>query len=248
MNEVEAFIRQTAQRLGVDPEIAVRVAMAEGGVRNPVRQSDVINKAGLREPSYGPFQLLIGGGSSGFPEGLGNRALVAGIDPRDPNQWKQGVQFALQEAKQKGWGQWYGAAKAGVGRRDGLGDPASNQYALMSDGPKGQEVWPTPAPQLPPPYDVADRPVAEAQEQMPQPPKAKGDKEKKPTIAEALGEGISAMGDSFKPQPFQRSAQPAAARMDAEAPMAPFDNQQAEQQRQMLALAMQRLNSGRLFT
>jgi hypothetical protein len=44
-----------------------------------------------------------------------------------------------------------------------------------------------------------------------------------------------------------RSVAPQAARLDAAAPVAPFDTQQADQQRQMLALAIQRLNSGRLF-
>lgn len=110
--EVADYIRQSASARGIDPDIALRVAMSEGGVKDPIRQSGIV-KNGVREPSYGPFQLYMGGG-------LGNKALEAGIDPRDPNQWRQGVDFALDQAAKGGWSPWYGAAKAGVGNRAGL--------------------------------------------------------------------------------------------------------------------------------
>ena len=71
---IEAYIRQAAIARGIDPDIAVRVARSEGGLSDPVRQSDVV-KGGVREQSYGPFQLYMAGG-------LGSRALAAGIDPR----------------------------------------------------------------------------------------------------------------------------------------------------------------------
>jgi len=112
MNAIESYIRASAIARGIDPDIAVRVARAEGGLDNPVRQSDVV-KNGRRETSYGPFQLLIGGG-------LGDAALAAGIDPRDPKQWKRGVDFALNEAANKGWGQWYGAKAVGLSNKAGL--------------------------------------------------------------------------------------------------------------------------------
>lgn len=113
MNVVEQYIRAAAQARGINPDVAVRVAKAEGGLNDPTRQS-LVTKGGRREPSYGPFQLLIGGGDTGFPEGLGNRAVQAGIDPRDPNQWQRGVDFALDEVNRRGWGQWYGAKAAGI--------------------------------------------------------------------------------------------------------------------------------------
>lgn len=84
--EIADYIRQSAAARGIDPDIALRVAMSEGGLKDPVRQSEVV-KNGVREASYGPFQLYMGGG-------LGNKALEAGIDPRDPNQWRAGVDFA----------------------------------------------------------------------------------------------------------------------------------------------------------
>lgn len=111
MNEIEAYIRRVAPQYGIDPDIAVRVAKSEGGLKDPYRQGDSILKYG-REESYGPFQLHMRMG------GVGTRALKAGIDPR--KDWQGGVQYGLREASQKGWGQWFGAAKSGIGNWDGI--------------------------------------------------------------------------------------------------------------------------------
>jgi hypothetical protein len=54
--------------------------------------------------------------------GLGNKALEAGIDPRDPAQWQKGVDFALDQAKTGGWGPWYGAKKVGITGMAGIGN------------------------------------------------------------------------------------------------------------------------------
>lgn len=148
--------------------------------------------------------------------------------------------------------------------------PMPKQYALDTTGYE-QDSAPPPAPSLgygeqlalagsnrqsapplPPPYNVADRPIGEvtdvekpnlmAQLFKPQPPK------QKPTLAAALGEGIQQLGGAGGGIPQAApTARPGAARMDAEAPVSPIDSQQAEAQRQALAIAMQRLNSGRLF-
>ncbi|QAZ46757.1 hypothetical protein C1M53_31380 [Mesorhizobium sp. Pch-S] len=48
------------------------------------------------------------------------------------------------------------------------GEPFSNPYAGMADGPKGQEAYPQAAPALPPPRMIADRPIAEPQTQTAQ--------------------------------------------------------------------------------
>lgn len=202
--------------------------------------ANLVYRAAMASDPQLAAQLAWGGYFSGPKEVYGAMDLMhfdtggqqAGGD------WRRGLkpeQAAL-------WG-----LEPGGGLGDDAGDaPGYSQYALMPDGPKGQEVWPTRAPPLPPGRDVKDMPVAEAQEKLPPMPTVKGDKEKT-TFAEALGDGVTAMGDVKPLQPLRPSAQPAAARMDAEAPLAPFNAQQAEQQRQMLALAMQRLNSGRLF-
>lgn len=122
--EIADYIRSSAAARGIDPDVALRVAISEGGLKDPIRQSDVV-KNGVREESYGPFQLYFGGG-------LGNKALDAGIDARDPNQWKQGIDFALDQAATGGWGPWYGAARVGIGNRDGLGNARAIGYSAKS--------------------------------------------------------------------------------------------------------------------
>jgi hypothetical protein len=130
--EIADYIRQAATARGIDPEIAVRVAMSEGGVKDPIRQSGVI-KNGVREQSYGPFQLYFGGG-------LGNKALEAGIDARDPNQWRQGVDFALDQAATGGWGPWYGAAKVGIGNRTGLDNARAIGFNRQASSPAAAAI------------------------------------------------------------------------------------------------------------
>lgn len=106
------YIREAAARIGVDPEIAVRVARSEGLAKG-VWQSNY-HKNGKRETSYGPFQLLVGGG-------LGDKFIrETGLDPRDPSTERAQVDFALRQAKAGGWSPWYGAAKVGVGKWDGI--------------------------------------------------------------------------------------------------------------------------------
>ena len=138
--EIADYIRQAAAARGIDPDVALRVAMSEGGLENPVNQSSYV-KNGVREQSYGPFQLYMGGG-------LGNKALEAGIDPRDPNQWQKGVDFALDQAKQGGWGPWYGAKKIGVTGMAGIGNAptqvAAAQPTTATDAIAAQSPTPPP--------------------------------------------------------------------------------------------------------
>jgi hypothetical protein len=131
--EIEAYIRQAAAARGIDPDTAMRVVMAEGGVSDPVRQSDVVYQ-GRRETSYGPLQLNTAGG-------VGSAALKAGIDPRDPAQWRQAVDFGLDEVARSGWGQWHGAARVGVGPRQGIGEPRTP----VSTATAGAAPRPSPA-------------------------------------------------------------------------------------------------------
>ena len=119
LSVVQKYIIDSARQRGIDPEIALRVAKSEG-LSPGVWQSN-IRKNGNREPSYGPFQLLVGGKGTGFPEGLGNDFLRrTGKSPSDPSTWKEQIDFSLDHASRNGWGAWYGAAKAGVGDFDGV--------------------------------------------------------------------------------------------------------------------------------
>lgn len=122
VSNMTSYIRQAASARGIDPNIAVRVARSEGLAPN-VWQSNVINKRGQRETSYGPFQLLVGGG-------LGDKfQKMYGASPADKSTWRQQIDFALDEAATGGWSPWYGAAKVGVGRRTGLDQARALGYA-----------------------------------------------------------------------------------------------------------------------
>lgn len=166
--DIAAYIKDAATARGIDPQIALRVAKSEGGFGNPVQQSYAIRKDGSRETSYGPFQLLIGGG-------LGDQALKAGIDPRDPNQWKQGVDFALDQVRKGGWAPWYGAQKQGITGMMGVGDlpspaptkpvetasiqPQTASDAIAAYAPTSGGLSAKPAPTLPAPTTIAAAPT-----------------------------------------------------------------------------------------
>jgi hypothetical protein len=113
-------ITRAAQKWGIDPNVALRVAKAEGGLDDWIQSK--VKKNGRQEPSYGPFQMLVGGPGTGFPEGMGNQIMrERGIDPRDPRNAEAVIDFAMEQASKKGWGQWYGAKAAGLDNMAGIG-------------------------------------------------------------------------------------------------------------------------------
>lgn len=119
MADTEQIIRDTAAALGIDPDTAVRVARSEG-LAPGVWQSNVM-KNGVREPSYGPFQLLVGGPGTGFPTGMGNDFVrQTGLDPSDPSTVNAQVKFALENARRNGWSAWFGAKAAGISPWQGI--------------------------------------------------------------------------------------------------------------------------------
>ena len=135
----EPLARQYAQKWGVDPNVAVRVLNAEGGLDDWI-QSKVPNKhrPGQKEPSYGPGQFLVGGGDTGMPMGLGNRFIKdTGLDPRNPANAEPYFDYMMKEVSQRGWGQWYGAKAAGVGNFDGVGGRPANGHNPMLDQVQG---------------------------------------------------------------------------------------------------------------
>lgn len=119
VKEAEAYIRQAAKARGIDPDVAVRVARSEGLARD-TWQSRVVHPTRGREPSYGPFQLLVGG-ENGWPTGMGNAFEKAtGLKASDPANWRATVDFGLDTAAKEGWAQWYGPKNVGIGRWDGV--------------------------------------------------------------------------------------------------------------------------------
>lgn len=146
----EAYIREAAVKRGIDPDIAVKVARSEG-LAPGVWQSNIV-KDGKREPSYGPFQLYTGGG-------LGNKfQRVYGKSPADPSTVNQQIDFALDEAATGGWSPWYGAAKVGVGSRDGLQNARALGYQPRQTGQQVASLdpsvgMPSSGPIAPPPVN-----------------------------------------------------------------------------------------------
>lgn len=133
VEQMEAYIRQKAVEMGIDPEIAVRVARSEG-LRPDTWQSNVQQPYG-REASYGPYQLHVD--PTGKRPGMGNDFMKAtGLDPADPATWKTGVDYALGRAKEGGWSPWFGAKKIGITGKMGIGEapPAAAQTAGTSMG------------------------------------------------------------------------------------------------------------------
>jgi hypothetical protein len=127
----EAYIRSAAAERGIDPDTAVRVARSEGLAPNTWQSN--FARGGRREPSFGDFQLLVGGPGTGYPVGLGNEMLErTGLDPSDPNNWQKSVDFALDNARAGGWGPWYGAKRVGITGRAGIDGNPTAQPSLLA--------------------------------------------------------------------------------------------------------------------
>lgn len=231
------YIRETAKKYGVDPEIALKVAKSEG----------LAQFSGDGGRSGGAFQLFTGGG-------LGNKFRTEKkLDPLDPKNEKETIDYALQYASKHGWGSWYGAAKVGVGEWDGIGaapktDAAAGYGGIGSDAAASERAArvDTTAPEVSPggPQTAAAAPATDFLDKL-QDPKtgaAAGMSEAISGLGQAVGGSGKGMYDTAsRPAPtVPISPTPAA--------MVPMvDPRQVEQQRQQLASAMQRLNSGRLY-
>ena len=127
--EMEAYIRAKAVEMGIDPDVAVRVARSEG-LKDGTWQAEGTLSYG-REQSYGPFQLH--NAPPGERPGMGNDFVAAtGLNPADPSTWDEGIDFALGQAKKGGWGPWFGAKKEGITGFMGIGGkpaaPAMTAY------------------------------------------------------------------------------------------------------------------------
>jgi hypothetical protein len=107
---MEAYIRETTKKYGVDPDTAVRVAHSEG----------LRGYSGDRGTSFGAFQLHVGGG-------LGDTfQKETGLDPRDPKNERAMIDWTLKNVNKTGWGPYHGARNTGIGPREGLGGGAAS--------------------------------------------------------------------------------------------------------------------------
>jgi hypothetical protein len=117
--EIEGFIRDAAQRRGIDGDTAVKVARSEGGVDEYAARGTFSTGS-----SWWPYQLHYGGPGYeqyGTVAGMGNGfTKLTGWQPGDERAWKDSTRYALNRARASGWGAWYGAAHVGVGQWDGI--------------------------------------------------------------------------------------------------------------------------------
>lgn len=130
VSDQEAYIRQKAAALGIDPDTAVLVARHEG-LGNAY--------AGDKGSSFGDYQLHYGGVSKQYPNaGLGDAFTKAtGLDARDPSTWQAQIDYALAQVRTNGWSAFMGAAAAGVSRYQGVGSTNVNIDAINISVPNG---------------------------------------------------------------------------------------------------------------
>ncbi len=118
---VVPYIRQAAEKYGIDPDVAVNVAKSEG--------LRTFTSGISGEKSYSAFQLNTQGG-------MGNDFMRdTGLDPRDPRNERAAIDYALHRASQEGWGAFHGAKNAyGYGPWEGIGDHSALALADEDGG------------------------------------------------------------------------------------------------------------------
>jgi hypothetical protein len=130
-------VRAAAEKYGIDPDIGLRVARSEG----------LATFKGDNGTSFGAMQLHVGGG-------VGDRfRKETGLDPSDPKNEDATIDYAMKVAAKEGWGQWHGAALAGIKNWQGIGTGAGR------DVPNGSVVdppaWRATAADNPPEFTAA---------------------------------------------------------------------------------------------
>ena len=150
--EMESYIREAAKARGIDPEVALRVARSEG---LNTYKGDKDSKGNYT--SFGPYQLHYAGHGGGMSsKGLGDSfTKETGLDARNPNTWRQQVDYALNNAAKGGWGPWHGAARAGISSRQGL--QGAHSAAVNMENPK-QVAQETGGEHVSQPSPLAERP------------------------------------------------------------------------------------------
>jgi|SRR5579864_422936 len=123
---VVPLIRRTAQKYGIDPDVAVRVAQSEGlGTFG----GDLVNG---KPTSFGAFQLHVAPGAMGA-----DFQRDTGLDPSDPKNEAATIDYALKRAAEGGWSPFHGAARSGIGERQGLAG-GTNIVAPLTDVTQSQ--------------------------------------------------------------------------------------------------------------
>ena len=136
-DEIISHLRREAIARNIDPDIVIQGVRSEGLNANPEEgwQSNIYNKKGVRERSYGPFQLNVDAGRLGA-----QFKSKTGLDPSDPRTVFAQNEFSLDTlAKQKGWGNksgwtWFGPKDTGMSKTRGF-ENARPLYGSSSYSP-----------------------------------------------------------------------------------------------------------------
>lgn len=126
--QVDDYTRQVAQNMGIDPNVASQIL----GGESSYGQNYTNRRDSNGYPSYGPLQMNMA------PGAMGDRfQKQTGLDPRNPQTWQAQVVFALNEARQRGWGQWPNTGARRFGEWGGINrnqQYAGNPYPLPKAG------------------------------------------------------------------------------------------------------------------
>jgi hypothetical protein len=268
--EVLSYLVEGARRRGIDPNLVVKAFNHEGlSVFDPNKP----DRGGDEGSSFGPFQLHYGGMSKSMPRpGMGDDFTRAtGLDARDPSTWRAQTDYVLDHLAHGGsWSPWMGAKAEGITGRMGLPggshapSVASPQAATDAAGPNQQPApaapgatTQMPAPGMPggamgppnppgwtPPMAPRDQ-IAAAKAGMPAPqqqqPSTWQDMVSKMASGFGKGMGGANIDASIPNRPV---AQTYMTSLGA-SPM--FDPNAIAAQRDQLAQALARLNSGKLY-
>lgn len=153
----ESFIRAYAKSKGLDPEVVVKIAKAEGlgalSPKNPNSASSVDVGPDGKPFSFGDFQ-------DNVRDGLGTEMRKAGVDPADPKQWQTTDKANIDYMADKGLAPWKGDAEVKQLAAGGGNIPPASAAAAISTRPPPNQVADNSAkpigPQVPLPQGFTD--------------------------------------------------------------------------------------------
>lgn len=144
--EVDDYTRATANKYGINPDIASKILGQESSYGQARRPGD-------NGTSFGPFQLHFA------PDGraMGDDFMRdTHLDPRDPSTWKAQIDYAMKRAAMGGWGPWTTTMnKLGLNQWSGIttnrrfaGKPMSNQQPNVQIAITPNTIPPTSQPMV----------------------------------------------------------------------------------------------------
>jgi hypothetical protein len=120
---LRGYIREQAEKHGVNPDTAVRVAEHEG------LQDFLGDWHNGVATSAGAFQLHKGGLAEQFQKDTG------GLDPFDPKNERATIDWSMEHAgRTKSWHPWHGARRAGIGEHEGFSSGVGSSPAASPGG------------------------------------------------------------------------------------------------------------------